>query len=239
MGAGSAPAILGMSWWLTRSELLDELKVKVVEMAQDSRAWLRWRKKGIGASESAAILGLNPWSTREDVRLDKLNPDKVDEGNEHTRRGKRLEPEARERYEALMGYPMTPVCCVHDEYDWLRASLDGIRDDGRLVLECKAPSERWHEHVLEVGVPDWYACQVQHQLLVTGAPLAHFVSYCPRHKARPYKMLPVRADPEFQGILLRELGGFWREIEAAVGPRVSTDPAPSPPPRKRRTRKGS
>lgn len=229
LGAGASPAILGMSYWLTRDELFEELKVKVVSMAQDTTAWLRWRKKGIGASESAAILGLNPWSSREDVRLDKLTPDKVDGGNEHTRRGKRLEPEARAMYERIMGWSMTPICCVHDDHDFIRASLDGIRDDNRLILEAKAPSQRWHEHVLADGVPDWYYCQVQHQMLVTGAPMAHFVSYCPRHKARPYKMLPVKADPEFQRLLLRELTAFWSEVEAAVE-------AP-PKPRRRRVPK--
>ena len=216
LGAGASPAVLGMSYWFTRNELCQEIALKIVEMAQDSRAWLKWRKKGVGASESAAILGLNPWSAREDVRLDKLSPDRIDEGNEHTRRGKRLEPVAREMYETMMGWPMTPVCCVHDDYDFIRASLDGIRDDGRLVLEIKAPSQRWHQHTLEEGIPDWYACQVQHQLMVTGAPLAHFVSYCPAYKARPYTMLSVKADPEFQRILLGQLIAFWSEVEAAV-----------------------
>ena len=34
--------------------------------------WLQERRRGIGGSEAAAILGLSPWATPLDVYLDKI-----------------------------------------------------------------------------------------------------------------------------------------------------------------------
>ena len=34
--------------------------------------WLAWRRKGIGGSDAAAILGISPWRTARDLYDDKL-----------------------------------------------------------------------------------------------------------------------------------------------------------------------
>lgn len=188
--------------------------MKKVLLEQGTPEWLAWRAGGVGASESSAILGLNPWETVDSLRAKRLAP-AGDGGNEHTRRGHKLEPVARSLYEALMGWEATPCCGEHDEFPWLRASFDGLRADGRLVVEIKAPSLKWHNHVLEEGVPDWYYCQVQHQLLVSGAVLGHFVSYC-EHRGLSHGerlvVLPVEADPVLQKHLLGACRLFWESI---------------------------
>lgn len=211
LGSASAPIVLGMSAYHTRDELL----MRLVTLAQDSPDWHRWRSKGIGASESSSILGMNPWQSREQTFALKTGLVEPEGDNVHTRRGKRLEPEAREIYEDLMGWKMPPACVIHDDYDFIRASLDGLRSDHKLIAEIKAPSQRWHEHTIERGMPDWYAAQVQHQLMIVGASMAHFVSYCPAHRARPLVIQAVKSDPEFQAVLLSELVAFWAEVKAA------------------------
>jgi predicted phage-related endonuclease len=63
---------------------------------------------------------------------------------------------------------------VDGEYS---SSLDGATLEGDLILEIKCPmkgreSELWHQ--AEAGVtPDYVAAQIEHQLGVTGAQLAH------------------------------------------------------------------
>lgn len=215
LGAGSAPIVLGMSYWWTREELLSEMTVKLVNLKQGSKEWHKWRKAGVGASESAAILGINPWESREGLLESKTSGKEAADDNVNTRRGKRLESTAREMYERMMGWKMRPVCALHDTHDFIRASLDGLREDGKLLLEIKCPTARWHEASIE-AVPDWYKCQVQHQILVTGATKAHFVSYCKTHKAHPFVLKTIEADPEFQSILLGELIRFWGDVEASL-----------------------
>jgi predicted phage-related endonuclease len=89
-------------------------------------------------------------------------------------RGRELEPAARAAYEQLTGLVMEPLVLVDGEYS---ASLDGMTLDGSLILEVKAPvrgqgSELWKE--VQAGqLPEHYFWQVQTQLMVSAAKLAH------------------------------------------------------------------
>ena len=40
--------------------------------------WLSYRRRGIGGSDAAAILGISPWRTARDLYYDKLNVVKAD-----------------------------------------------------------------------------------------------------------------------------------------------------------------
>lgn len=187
--------------------------------AQSGLEWLLWRNQGIGASDIGSILGLNPWKGRAELLEEKVLG-VTPQGNEHTERGHTLEPKARKLYEELYGYRMNPVCGEHDNYPWLRASFDGMNDERTLILELKAPSLKYHRETLEYGIPDWYKAQVQHQLLVSGAHRAHFISYCESKVLKPYerfKLIPVEPDTEFHAIILDEGLKFWNEVQSMKG----------------------
>ena len=69
---------------------------------------------------------------------------------------------------------MEPLVLAEGDYS---ASLDGITLDGALILEVKCPvkgqaSELWKQ-VAAGELPDHYYWQVQHQLMVSDALLAH------------------------------------------------------------------
>lgn len=89
-------------------------------------------------------------------------------------RGTDMEPLARAAYEAQTSLVMQPVVLEAGDYS---ASLDGMTLEGDLVLEIKCPlrgtrSDLWLD--VQAGqVPEHYAIQVQHQLMVAGADLAH------------------------------------------------------------------
>jgi len=88
--------------------------------------------------------------------------------------GTEMEPIARAAYEANTGLIMQPLVMTSGDYS---ASLDGITLDGNLIVEIKCPykgksSELWQ--AVEIGeVPEMYRVQIQHQLMVSGAKLAH------------------------------------------------------------------
>jgi predicted phage-related endonuclease len=89
-------------------------------------------------------------------------------------RGTQLEPMAREAYEHLTGNVMEPLVLVDSDYS---ASLDGMTLDGGLILEIKCPvkgqeSKLWKD-AQDGKLPEHYQWQVQHQLMVAGAALAH------------------------------------------------------------------
>ena len=45
--------------------------VDTADLPEDD--WLEWRRKGIGGSDAAAILGISPFATARDIYYDKLN----------------------------------------------------------------------------------------------------------------------------------------------------------------------
>jgi hypothetical protein len=88
--------------------------------------------------------------------------------------GTEMEPAARATYEKLTAQVMEPLVLQEGDYS---ASLDGITLDGSLILEVKCPfkgraSELWKD-VAAGEIPAQYWWQVQHQLMVADATLAH------------------------------------------------------------------
>ena len=145
----------------------------IIQLAQGSPEWHAYRQSRRNASESAAVLGLSPWMTPYQLWL-------VKTGRTETRvthamqRGTDLEPLARAAYEDQTGLVMQPLVLEADGYS---ASLDGMTLEGDLVLEIKCPlrgtrSDLWQD-VQSGQVPAYYGIQVQHQLMVSGANLAH------------------------------------------------------------------
>ncbi len=145
----------------------------------NSEDWLRERKKHIGASEAAAILGLTPnWLTGEDVAIDKLSDEiKSQSGNEVMRRGHVLEPLIKKFYQLATDCEVfSAPMYIHKEHEWMSATPDGwvITGDMEYLLECKtAFSYVKHEWVDDSYgdarpiVPLKYWVQVQHQMAVT------------------------------------------------------------------------
>ena len=146
---------------------------KIIQLAQGSQEWLDYRLKMRNASETAAMLGVSPWMSPYQLWLLKTGRS-VTKGTAAMQHGTDMEPAARAAYEAQTGNVMQPLVLQDGAYS---ASLDGMDLDGGLIVEIKCPykgqsSVLWNEAM--VGeVPAHYELQVQHQLMVSGAALAH------------------------------------------------------------------
>lgn len=122
---------------------------------------------------SAAVLGLSPWMTPYQLWLVKTGRS-VTKVTQAMQRGTHMEPLARAAYEEQTGLIMQPLVLEAGDYS---ASLDGMTLEGDLLLEIKCPlrgtrSDLWQD-VQRGLVPEHYGLQVQHQLMVAGADLAH------------------------------------------------------------------
>lgn len=145
----------------------------IIQLIQGSPDWLAYRLGMRNASETAAVLGLSPWTTPYQLWLLKTGRQQqaVTTAMQH---GTELEPAARTAYEEQTGHVMQPLVLQDGPYS---ASLDGMRLEGDLILEIKCPvrgtrSDLWQD-VAAGQVPEHYRVQVQHQLMVSGAPVAH------------------------------------------------------------------
>ena len=187
--------------------------MKVVQLDQKSNDWLLWRQTGLGSSDAAAILGLSKWTTAEELWAQKVGQAENKRNNSAMQRGVRLEPKAREIYEKIMGWKVEPICCVHDQYGWLKASLDGWNSELRLVVEIKAPNKDDHREALNGKVPLHYQPQVDHLLLVSDGLQAHYVSYNPNFKdAEHLAIVPWLPKKDRLERLFRAESTFWDHV---------------------------
>lgn len=156
------------------------MSVQKVSLIQGTDEWLEWRKRGIGASEISACIGENPYCSPKQLLNKKLGINTKKDSDfslSRMERGRNLEPLIRDEYINQTGNWVEPVCVFNEKYPWLLASLDGLSEDGKLVVEIKAPSNKVHGEALDGKVVGYYYWQVLGQLLVADAELGHFVSY--------------------------------------------------------------
>lgn len=145
--------------------------------------WLAVRKQGIGSSDAAAAVGLNPYQSSLELWLIKTGRDgglpKIDPHDEESPMywGTLLEPIVAAHYTKRTGHRVRRINAVlqHPDPDkaWMLANIDrevtGASDVQ--ILECKTAgingARLWQD-----GVPEYVQLQVQHQLAVTGKAAA-------------------------------------------------------------------
>jgi putative phage-type endonuclease len=188
--------------------------MNIVQLAQGSPEWLEYRLKMRNASETAAVLGESPFMTPYQLWLLKTGraTTQVTAAMQH---GTDMEATARAAYEAQTGNIMQPLVLQDGPYS---ASLDGMDLDGQLIVEIKCPykgrdSELWKEAAAG-RIPAYYQLQVQHQLLVAGAALAHFWVY----DGQQGVLLPVKPDPEAHERIKRGWDTFQQYLDGDVPP---------------------
>lgn len=191
--------------------------MRILDIDQESEEWVAWRESGLGSSDAAAIMGVSPYKSRAQLFKSKAYPlvGKEREDNEAMRRGRRLEPKARGYYEQVTGIKTRRVCVLHDDLDWLKASLDGLSEDDRIVLEIKCIKKDYHALALAGRIPPLYYPQLQHQLIATGLDVLHYWSYSESSTfpgRQRLALVIVSADHAYQQRLLDEEKRFWKEV---------------------------
>ena len=128
--------------------------------------WLNWRRQGIGASDAPVIMGVSPWKTPYQLWEEKIFGGKEVE-NFAMKRGKDLEVKALEYFSNVLEMEFDFQGCVeHSGNSWMRATLDGVNWEKKVVLEIKCPGKEDHALAMQGKIPDKYYPQLQHQLAV-------------------------------------------------------------------------
>lgn len=191
-----------------------------MELQQNSEAWHEWRRKGVGASEVAAIIGVCPYNTPYQIWLVKTGRTKGFAGNSFTQHGQETEAKARARYEFQTMEDVPPALATHPKYEVCRASLDGLRADGKLILEIKCPTGRATiDHAKNGVVAPQYIPQVQYQLAVTGADACHFFVF--HEGSGEDALIEVLPDVELQGAIIAKVLEFWKLVESDTPPQLT------------------
>jgi len=153
----------------------------------DQTTWQEQRQLGIGASEIGILMGAPAFERDElDVYLSKIGPPVVnDEDIADFRRGHTYEALALALAAEAVGVGIDRAtggdvqrfCFTAPDAPHVRCTLDGRFDDGWLA-EAKAPRPWILSEMLEKGIRDLYAWQMQAQLAcVPDAPGVRFILY--------------------------------------------------------------
>lgn len=186
--------------------------------------WLVRRSYGIGASESAAILGVSPYQSPYALWARKCGLVEDTEESELQRWGNILEPAICEEYASQTGRRIidhgryavrkSETCPV------MLATLDReVHADDREGPGCMDAKnvgayklDEWKD-----GAPLYYQVQLQHQMEVTGwrwGSLAALIG------GNQFRWIDVERNEAFIELLRRKCVEFWRLVESRTPPPV-------------------
>lgn len=215
------PAITNTSTALRRTGAALRL-VKTVDMPRQD--WLAVRNGGIGSSDAAAAVGLNPYQSQLELWMVKTGREgalpQVDPKDETSPMywGTLLEPIVAAHYTKRTGHRVRRVNAVlqHPQYPWMRANIDRevIGAPDVQILECKTTGingiRLWKD-----GVPEYIQLQVQHQLAVTGRSAADVAVLVGGQELQVHRI--HRDDLMIERLIALELA-FWRYVETDQAP---------------------
>jgi len=190
----------------------------------DRDEWLTVRKQGIGSSDAASAVGLNPYKSQLELWMEKTGRHaglpKTDPKDQSSPMywGTLLESIVAAHYTMRSGHKVRRINAVlqHPNEPWMLANLDrevmGAPDVQ--ILECKTAgingARLWKE-----GVPEYVQLQVHHQLAVTGKQAADIaVLIC----GQDLQIHRVERDEGMIARLVELERQFWRYVETDTAP---------------------
>ncbi len=184
----------------------------IINLEQGSQEWLDYRKKKVMATDIPVILGSNPWKKKLELWEEKLGLRPPTQMNDAMRRGQKLEPIARKLACELIGIDFRPVVIESTKYPWLAASLDGISELGRYILEIKCTKLKTHLEAIEQCFPKYYQDQVYTQLEVSQAEICYYFNYCPEYEEKPYAIIEVYPNHEKEAEIISKGYEFYVQM---------------------------
>ena len=132
--------------------------------------WLEYRRSGIGGSDAATVLGLNPYSSPYYLFCDKMGALPEKEDTESMRQGRDLEQYVADRWMEKTGKRVkrNNTMWRSTKWPWMLADIDREVIGENAGLECKTTSV-YNRHDFSSGeVPLTYYVQCQHYMAVMG-----------------------------------------------------------------------
>lgn len=196
--------------------------VKTQDLSRDQ--WLSVRKGGIGSSDAAAAIGLNPYKSPLQLWMEKTGRDgnlpQIDPNDESSPVywGTLLEPIVAAHYTRRTGHRVRRINAVlqHASHPWMLANIDRevVGAPDVQILECKTAG--YHGAKLwEDGVPEYVQLQVLHQLAVTGKQAADVAVLICGQELRIHR---IGRDEALIGHLIALEARFWRLVETDTAP---------------------
>lgn len=188
---------------------------------------LAMRRRGIGGSDVAALLGLDPYRTAWDVWAEKTGRAEPSPENRFTRWGNRLEAVIADEYRERLGVALWKgATVVHAARPWQLGTPDRLvnassQASAEWGLEIKArglrQAWRWGaERDGAAGVPDEVQAQAHWYMSLTDLPRWDVAVLLDGNDFRAYTL---ERDTDVEAALLDVAERFWRDhVQANVPP---------------------
>ncbi len=188
------------------------------------KEWLEVRRGGIGSSDAAAAVGLNPYKSPLELWMEKTERTSANEehaGLDDPRYwGTLLEPYVAIAYQQKTERRVRKINAVlqHPTFPFMLANIDRevVGCPEVQILECKTAGE-FGARLWRDGVPEYVQLQVQHQLAVTGKDAADVaVLLC----GQQLEIFRIPRDEDVIARLIVLETRFWEYVENDTPPPV-------------------
>lgn len=196
--------------------------VSTKDLARDD--WLEVRRTGIGSSDAATAVGLNPYQSQLELWMQKTGKGDllpaIDPNDDSSPMfwGSMLEPIVAAHYTKRTGRKVRRVNAVlqHPQHPWMLANVDRevVGSPEVQLLECKTAgihgARLWKD-----GVPEYVQIQVMHQLAVTGYRAADVAVLIGGQELRIFR---IERDDALIARLIALEKAFWQLVEQGTAP---------------------
>ena len=193
--------------------------------------WLAYRRKGIGGSDAAAVLGISPFLTGRDLYYDKLGISAAadDENWIAKEIGNRLEHLVAKIFSERTGLKVfqRKFMFQHPQHPWMLADLDYLvemPDGSTAILECKTSTSNAAGHWWYAGkevVPAYYESQGRHYMAVMDLNQVFFC--CLLTDTHEVIIRRIDRDLAYEEELAALEESFWTEHVLAKSPPEYTE----------------
>lgn len=220
---------------------LDPSVRKISTAGMSREEWLAVRRRGIGGSDAAAVLGMNPWRTPYALWADKTGRLPNPPETEAMRLGRELEDYVARRFQEAAGKKTRRINAMlqNPAFPFAFANIDREIVGEQAGLECKTASA-FRAGDFQGDFPQNYYVQCLHYLAVTGAKRWYLAALVLGEGLRIFRLTRLEDDPlpdwcglsvfvpegEIAALLTAERD-FWQLVESDTPPDFTGSPGDS------------
>ncbi len=206
-----------------------------------SEEWLLNRKRGIGGSDVASILGISRYKSAYDLYMEKKGSAIQHITNEAVEKGNRMEGPLTDlffaKHKNYKRINTKDISLKSKKYNFMIASLDGAfidEQEKKCILETKTSTiqnkqmrkewgyyDDYKEEYIEL-IPQQYYCQVLHYLIVTGfdrAIVYAHLDYSYKEDSEVLTRIVNREDVlDDMEYIIKNEKKFWKDFESNIPP---------------------
>lgn len=191
-----------------------------VKDAEDREKWLEARAIGIGGSDAAVIMGMNPYKSPYQLWLEKTGQAEAPDLS-HVQAvywGSKNEANIADWFQEETGKRVKRLGTLRSrEYPFMLANVDRTVVGENAGLEIKTAGVSQYRKWKDDEIPDAYYCQCLHYMAVTGAAYWYIAVLLGGNEAK-WKRIE-RNEEDIQHLIMAETD-FWKLVEARTPPPV-------------------